>query len=731
MASKRSVGVAVPAVLTFLIGGGMGPAPTQAEGVATVDSMRILKSDAEPQNWLSYGRDYDEQRYSPLERINSDNIGKLGLAWSYQFDTDRGQEATPIVVDGVLYTTTAWSKVFAFDAATGRLLWSFDPHVPGRKGYDACCDVVNRGAAVWKGKVYVGTLDGRLIALEANTGKKIWAARTADPAKPYTITGAPRVVKDKILIGNGGAEFGVRGYVSAYNAKTGKLAWRFFMVPNPEGKADGAASDAIFQRLANATWGANGAWKQVGGGGSPWDVIVYDAALKQVLVGSGNGTPWNHRIRSGDDGDNLFLAAIVALDPDTGAYKWHYQETPGESWDFDAAQPIILAELKIDDHDRQVMMQASKNGYFFVIDRHTGRPISVQNFVPVNWADGYDSQTWRPKVRPEANYDLNGGDWLALPSAFGAHNWHPMAYSPKTGLVYIPTQLVPFGYAHDERFKFVPGRWNLGDASTALLGPRTPAGLAALKAMSKGELVAWDPVKQTPRWHVPHALPSNGGVLATGGDLVFQGTPDGELAAYRAQTGAKLWSFNGPNGIIAAPIAYAVAGEQYIAVMAGYGGSAGISSPFSANTAKAPNGRLLVFKLGGAAKLPPTPRFRLPANPPTTNWPAEVEDRGEVLYAANCSLCHGPSTYSAGVLPDLRRSLALADESMWNAIVLKGALEARGMINFSLWIKPDEADAIRAFVAKQARALKQEEASDTPVSGSLHGLQRPPKATGE
>jgi mono/diheme cytochrome c family protein len=228
--------------------------------------------------------------------------------------------------------------------------------------------------------------------------------------------------------------------------------------------------------------------------------------------------------------------------------------------------------------------------------------------------------------------------------------------------------------------------------------------------MSKGELVAWDPVTQTARWRVSHALPSNGGVLATAGDLVFQGTPDGELAAYRADTGAELWSFNGPNGIIAAPISYAVADEQYIAVMAGYGGAAGISSPFAANTTTAPNGRLLVFKLGGAATLPSTPLVRLPANPPTTTWPAEVEDRGEALYAANCSLCHGPSSYSAGVLPDLRRSPALADESTWNVIVLKGALEPRGMINFSPWLKPGDVDAIRAFVVKQARVLKQEEA---------------------
>ncbi|OCC23386.1 alcohol dehydrogenase [Croceicoccus estronivorus] len=670
---------------------------------------RIINADAEPGSWLSHGRDYAEQRFSPLDQVDVSNVGRLNLTWTYEFDTSRGQEATPIVADGVLYTTTAWSKVFAFDAASGKLLWSFDPKVPGKKGYDGCCDVVNRGVAVTDGKVYLGSFDGRLIALDAKTGKEIWSTLTVDPSQPYTITGAPRVVRGKVLIGNGGAEYGVRGYVSAYDAQTGKLAWRFYTVPNPEGKPDGAASDGIMAKLAGATWGANGKWKETGGGGTVWDAIVYDEELDQVLIGVGNGSPWNHKLRSGDDGDNLFLSSIVALDPDTGEYKWHYQETPGETWDFTASQNIILADLEIDGKQRQVMMQMPKNGFFFVIDRHTGVPISIKNVVPVNWAEGYDPKTWRPIVKHDARWDLTRKDWVALPSAFGAHNWHPMAFSPLTGLVYIPVQLVPFPYRDEKDFKFKPGHWNLGNDPHVMMGPRDKASLDGLKQVAKGELVAWDPVSQSPRWRVPQELPSNGGVLATAGNLVFQGTGSGEFRALRADTGEVLWTFKTPNGIIAPPISYAIDGQQYIAVMAGYGGSAGLSSPFPSGKGRQPNGRILVFKLDGTAKLPKVERVMLPANPPKEIWPASVIDRGEFLYGANCGLCHGPAAYNAGVLPDLRRSPYLTDKDAWQTIVHDGALEDQGMIGFANQLTPEEIESIRAFIGQRAQMLSDDE----------------------
>lgn len=688
-----------------------------AGGPAAVDDARLAAADSEPQNWMTHGRDYAEDRFSPLDSINADTVGKLSLAWYHDLDTDRGQEATPIIVDGVLYTTSAWSKVFAFDAATGKPLWSYDPEVPGRTGYDGCCDVVNRGVAVWNGKVYVGAFDGRLIALDAATGKPVWSVMTVDRKMPYTITGAPRVVKGKVLIGNGGAELGVRGYVSAYDAETGKLAWRFYTTPNPTGAPDNAASDGVLAAKAAGTWGPDGTWKKTGGGGTVWDAIVYDRELDQILIGTGNGSPWNRRIRSGDRGDNLFLSSIVALDPDTGAYRWHYQETPGESWDFTASQPIILADLDIGGRKRQVLLHAPKNGFFFVIDRKTGVPVSVDNFVPVNWARGYDPKTWRPIERPEARYEENGGDWEAIPSAFGAHNWHPMAYSPKTGLVYIPAQLIPFGYADDKNFRFAPGRWNLGNVSARNIGPRTEAGLKALKAATKGRIVAWDPVARKARFTIEHDGPGYGGILATAGNLIFQGSPDGHFIAWSADKGRKLWSFDAQNGVIAGPASYAVNGEQYIAVMAGLGGSFGISSPLAPDPHKRPNGRILVFKLGGTAALPPYERPDMPARPPADTWPAETVAAGEILYANNCGFCHGPSAFSSGVLPDLRRSPALDDKETWNAILMQGLLEDRGMVNFSQWLKPEEAEAIRAYVGSQARALAAEEKKTPPRKG--------------
>ncbi|MGE0674055.1 MAG: PQQ-dependent dehydrogenase, methanol/ethanol family, partial [Methylibium sp.] len=398
-----------------------------------VNAARLAAAAQEPANWMTHGGTYQEARYSPLDQINTRSIARLKLAWYGDFDTSRGQEATPLVIDGVMYTTSSWSKVYAYDAATGKLLWRHDPKVPGDRGADACCDVVNRGVAAWNGKVYVGTLDGRLEALDAKTGKLVWSTVTVDQTRPYTITGAPRVVKGKVLIGNGGAEYGVRGYVSAYDAETGALAWRFYMTPNPENKPDGAASDAILMSKAYGTW-HDGAWKQTGGGGTPWDAIVYDADFDQVIIGTGNGNPWSWEHRSGSKGDNLFLGSLLALDAETGAYKWHYQETPSENWDFTSTQPIILTELTLQGRQRKVLLHAPKNGFFYVVDRKDGALISAEPFTTVNWATGIDLKSGRPIEAPGARYERTKKSFWAMPGPFGSHNWHPMAFSPKTGL---------------------------------------------------------------------------------------------------------------------------------------------------------------------------------------------------------------------------------------------------------------------------------------------------------
>ena len=650
-------------------------------------------------DWPVHGGNDLEQRFSPLDEINDGNADQLGLAWTFEFDSSRGQEATPIVVDGVMYVSTAWSRVYALDAKTGKELWRFDPEIEGRKGFDACCDVVTRGVAVADGQVFLGALDGRLIALDAKTGKPVWSVQTTDPGKPYTISGAPRIAGDKVVIGNGGAEYGVRGYVTAYDLKTGDKAWRFYTVPgDPNAAPDGEVSDAVLKEKALPTWA--GQWYKYGGGGTAWDAIVYDPELDQLYIGVGNGSPWNHQVRSDGKGDNLFLSSIVALDPETGAYKWHYQETPGESWDYTAAQPIILATLKIDGKDRKVLMQAPKNGFFYVIDRTDGSLISANNYVPVNWAKGIDKKTGRPIENPEARY--RDKPFVMLPSAVGGHNWHPMAFSPETGLVYLPTIHFAMAFGNDPNFKFVPGIWNTAISQKLLEAPDDPEVLKKGSAQFEGRLVAWDPVAQKAVWSIKHDLIHNGGVLATAGNLVFQGTEEGHFEARRADNGKLLWSASAPDGIMAGPVSYELDGVQYVAVVSGYGGGFGLGEGAGKPTVR-PNGRVLVFRLDGKAEMPalehqePSPIV----TSQETFSPAQI-DNGRLLYTTHCYRCHGAGAQSAGVLPDLRRSAAVADAGIWRSILIDGALQANGMVSFRKWLSPDQVEAIRAYVAHKA-----------------------------
>jgi quinohemoprotein ethanol dehydrogenase len=673
----------------------LGQASTVVGGVGGAD---IINADANPGEWLSHGRTYSEQRFSPLASINRDNAKDLGLAWAFDLGVSRGIEATPIIRDGIMYVTGSWNVVHALDARTGASLWSFDPEVDRSRASVMCCDIVNRGVAIWGDNVFTGTIDGRLIALDAKTGAKKWDVLTVDLSQPYSVTGAPRIIKGKVIIGNGGAELGVRGYVSAYDAASGKLVWRFHTVPgNPANGFENATME-----MAAKTW--NGEWWKLGGGGTVWDSMAYDPDLDLLYIGTGNGSPWNQRIRSPGGGDNLFLSSIVALRPDTGEYVWHYQTTPGETWDYTATQHIILADLDINGAARKVLMQAPKNGFFYVLDRATGALLSAKNFTPINWATGVDMTTGRPIETPDARWP-GKAPYLQLPGPLGAHNWHPMSFSPQTGLVYIPAQELPFAYA-DEEFTEKKGGWNTGASFIAGALPTSEAVHAALRAMMKGRLLAWDPVKQEARWSVEHFGPWNGGILSTAGGLVFQGTSDAHFAAFDAENGRELWKFFTETGVVAAPVAYELDGEQYVTVATGWGGAyALIAGGVIPTGNKAKVGRVLTFKVGAKGELPPVdiPQ-QAGAPPPPSVASAETIALGAKAYAANCTVCHGEQAYSSGLTPNLRYSPALADAEIWRSIVREGARAELGMGNFGAILDEEMSEAIRAYVISEANS---------------------------
>ncbi|MFG1304715.1 PQQ-dependent dehydrogenase, methanol/ethanol family [Xanthobacter autotrophicus] len=668
---------------------------------------RLLADSNDPQNWVSYGGTFDEQRYSHLTKITDQNIAALGFAWSHEFDTNRAQESTPLEYNGVIYVTTAWSKVYALEVRSGKLLWSYDPQVPGEYGAKGCCDVGNRGAAIYDGKLYFGAFDGRLIALDINTGKPLWSVITVDQSKPYTITGAPRIVKGKVVIGNGGAELGVRGYVTAYDAQTGKLVWRFYTVPgNPANGPDQASSDGILAKKASATW--FGQFWRTGGGGTVWDSIVYDRELDRLYIGVGNGSPWNHKERSEGKGDNLFLSSIVALNPDTGEYIWHYQGTPGESWDYTHTQTITLATLAIDGAPRKILMQAPKNGFFYVIDRVNGKLISVNNYVDVNWATGYDLDTGRPIENPSARYPV--GKQVVIPGALGAHNWQPMAFNPQTGLAYIPGNHALFAYENANHFEVRPGRWNLAIDGAGAALPDDPKSYQEIRKLISGRLIAWDPVHQREAWGFDYPEPWNGGILTTAGNLVFQGDTKGNLRAFAADTGTVLWSENLGMPIMAAPMSFEHDGDQYVAVVGGYGGAYALTSALNDNPRPRPNGRIFMFKLGAKTEPPKIAKIEsAPANPPDENFTPVQVARGDQLFARDCWVCHGPGAVSSGVIPDLRRSGALSSADVWNSIVIDGVLKERGMIGFSQYLSITDAEDLRAYVAHRAQLLQHEE----------------------
>jgi len=524
------------------------------------DAMLLKPADGD---WAGYGRDYAETHHSPLKQIDQSNISRLGIASSIEVGSEGKIETTPVVFDGVLYGTSTWSAVYAVDLRANKLKWQWDPGLV-RGGYPAmgprpCCGPVNRGVALYDGKVYAGLLDGRLVALDAQTGKPVWAVQTTPANSDYTITGAPRIIKGNVVIGQGGAEYGVRGFLGAYNAQTGKLAWKFYVVPGDPSKP---FEDEALARAAK-TW--NGQWWKYGGGGTPWDGIAYDPELNLVYVGTGNGSPWNAQHRSPGGGDNLYLASIVALNADTGKYVWHYQTTPGDNWDFNAAQPMILADLTIANQPRKVIMQAPKNGFFYVLDRTNGKLISGEPFAYTSWATAIDKETGRPKETERARYRFN--PVRLSPSPVGAHHWPPMAFNPVTELVYYPGQETSMVVTMNERFEFTEGQWNLGmTMGTGQLKVPVPPPDPNAPPMA-GFFVAWDPIANKQAWRIP--FQSSGGALSTAGQLIFVGNSAGKFFALDPASGKTLWETQLLTGGVATPISYELDGKQYIAVMAG------------------------------------------------------------------------------------------------------------------------------------------------------------------
>lgn len=666
-----------------------------------VNNQALINAANSGEEWLTYGRDYAETRFSPLQEINAANVNQLGVAWTLDTGSFRGLEATPLVSDGILYATRPWSSVFAVDARTGELIWDFDPQVDKSMGWKACCDVVNRGVALYEGKVFAGIIDGRLSALDAKTGELIWQVQTTDPDKPYTITGAPRVIDGKVIIGNGGAELGSRGYVTAYDANTGDEVWRFWVVPgNP---ADGFENPDM--EFAAQTWSGN--WWEVGGGGNSWDSIVYDPEARLVYIGTGNGSPWSHEIRSDGIGDNLYLSSIVALNVDNGRVAWHYQTTPGDNWDYTAVQPLVLADIVINGVQRQVIMQAPKNGFFYVLDRITGDLIYADPYAEVTWASSIDLESGRPVETPQARY--TDATSIVAPGPGGAHNWQPMSYNPITGLMYIPTQQGSrFPYVVDVNFEYKPGTWNIGvplgsrDGIPLLPESEYGPGTGPINP-TPGALLAWDPLTRQPRWQINYPYGSNGGTLTTAGNLVFQGTADGHFIAYAADDGEKLWDVDLGHSVMAAPSTYELDGKQYVSVLAGWGGSVLFGSNPTGNY-KA-EGRLWTFVLNGNQNIEPVQGIPYPELTTVAydNSP-DIIAQGADLYGQRCSMCHGIGVASAGTIADLRyTSPAIYD--IFQNIVREGAYTGLGMPDLGAFLTEAEADTIKQYILSQRATL--------------------------
>jgi quinohemoprotein ethanol dehydrogenase len=657
-----------------------------------------LADTTQAENWLAFGRTYNEQRFSPLTQIDTATVSGLKVDWFLDLPGDRGLVSTPLVADGVLYFIGSLNKVRAVDATDGRVLWTYDPQVGQvagnrmRAGWDH-----SRGIALWKDKVLLATWDGRLIAVDRKTGAELWSTMTIDPDRAYYITGAPKVFKNKVLIGNGGTEHGAaRGYVTAYDVDTGKQAWRFYLVPgNP---ADGFENETM--EMAAKTW--TGEWWKFGGGGNAWHGFTYDAELDRLYIGTGNGSPWNRKIRSPGGGDNLFLSSIVALQPDSGRYLWHYQNTPGETWDFNANMDIVLADLTIDGRTVKALMQAPKNGFFYVIDRTNGKLVSADPFTEVTWASKVDLETGRPVEVPGARYERGVGS--VSPGPIGAHSWHAMSYNPRTGLAYLPAIHLKWAFADTgiDLRKWRSPNWRISfGVAMAVTGVRSDG--------VPGSLQAWDPVQRKLAWEVPLPGGWNPGTMTTAGNLVFQGREDGSFVAYHARTGAELWRAQLGLGISAPPITYAVNSRQYIALLVGWGGAmAGVGGAGPAALGwsyGAQPRRLVVFSLDGTARLPPLPPPQVPGPlaAPEFGVQADLAAEGADQFGSACSFCHGGGVISGGMAPDLRASGVVLSETGFADVVRGGVRTSKGM---PAWPDLTDADllALRHYIRQRAEA---------------------------
>jgi quinohemoprotein ethanol dehydrogenase len=662
--------------------------------------------------------DARQQYFSPLLAINTQTVSRLGLAWAYDLGTRRGQEATPVVVDGVMYTSGYIGIVYALDAATGKERWRFTPTIDTMFMRHACCDAVNRGVSVAEGKVFVASIDGRLHALDAATGKEVWSVDTIiDHALGYSSSGAPIIAHDVVVIGNSGGDMGhggVRGYVSGFDLTGGALKWRFYTVP----PAPGRAPEHPELKRAARSWDPHRS-SAYPGGAAVWDGMAYDPKLNQLYFGTGNAAPWDVRKLGPHNGDELYACSIVALNPDTGRMSWFYQTTPGDRWDFDATQKLVLADMKIDGRQRYVLMQANKNGFFYVLDRSTGELISAEKFSYVTWASSVDRKSGRPLVTAQADYYDTPKN--LYPSAAGAHSWQPMSFSPATQLVYIPVIDMSNVWLNMEgsggRIHYINGSFTIlplfpdDTYDAAALKPLfgLVPDLKTIQGERKGELIrelirAWNPVTKKIVWE--HETSSarrgyDGGILSTGGNLVFQGRGDGDLVVYAADTGATLKAFQTGSHIMAAPMSYEINGIQYVAVQTGYGGAAMTIAPIPPTSAafKYDNeNRLLVFKLdGGAVPLPATRGVEPFPPPPVRTSTATQIQHGEDMFTEQCARCHvfGPS-----VTPDLRKLTPVLHEA-FNAIVLDGLFAPQGMEKFGDLLSAADVDAIHAYLIDQ------------------------------